>query len=307
MFKKLFSVFILFCLFTRAEATFLEEFPREFFVKQHWLSWTTTFDIETAQMKLGTVHRKFLSLSPVRYDYNEILQASATMRWLSWGATFDVFDANNGPIGTVEQRIFTFFPTFEIHSPQGYILAIATMNFWGTTYTIRDPVTQEPFATLWRPFFRFKDDWTVILTNPDLYLQKQIDPRLFILVTAFQTDKDAWAAERNRVIQDNLDIFNEEALAGPIARESLKPRRVFRKQLEGYRSKIGALVATEAELASADQKVTEKLQRVDAIPKNDLDRFVKGFAVIQPLLESEEVTVAEKNALLTLFEINVAK
>lgn len=154
MLKNLFTLVFTLCFFS-LNATLIQETPREFFVKQHWLSWTTSFDIETDQLKLGTVHRKFLSLSPVRYDfydYTENLQASATMRWFSWGATFDVVDAVNAPIGTVEQRLFSFFPTFEIHSPQGNVLGIAKMNFWGTTYTIRDPVTQEPFATLWRPF-----------------------------------------------------------------------------------------------------------------------------------------------------------
>ena len=141
-------------------------------MKQHWLSFTTTFDIETDQLKLGTVHRKFLTLSPVRYDFYDYasnLQAIATMRWLSWGATFDVTDASGAPIGGVDQRLFTFFPHFEILSPVGHVLAIAKMNFWGTTYSISDPVTQEQIATLSRSFSRLKDNWTVTLTNPRLF------------------------------------------------------------------------------------------------------------------------------------------
>ena len=237
---------------------------------QRWLSWTTTFDIETDQMKLGTVHRKFFSLSPVRYDfydYAENLQAYATMRWFSWGATFDVADAKDQPIGTVEQRIFTFFPTFDIISPQGHILATAKMNFWGTTYSIKDPVSQEEMATLWRPFLRLKDNWLVTLTNPELYAQRQIDPRLFILVMAFQTDREAWAAERER----------------------------RRRALDSMESNF----MTEAQFAKADSWVTEQLELADVEPQDEEERIESGFALIEPNLET--LPESDQKAVLDLF------
>ena len=57
MLKKLF--FVLGILFsTQAFAITL---PSEFSVTERWISWTTTFDVETNQQKFGTINRKLLS------------------------------------------------------------------------------------------------------------------------------------------------------------------------------------------------------------------------------------------------------
>lgn len=308
---KLILSCLLFCLSLSPIDAALET-PKQFFVKQHWLSFTTTFDIETDQLKLGTVHRKFLSLSPVRYDFYDYanqLQAIATMRWLSWGATFDVNDASGGAIGRVEERLFAFFPTFEILSPAGHVLAIAKMNFWGTTYSIDDPVTKEQIATLSRSLFRLKDNWSVTLTNPDLYLQKKIDPRLFIIVMAFQTDREAWAAERNRIKEQireqsfQLAVFDESPLSSKEQFETLK------EDLKLFRASFCNVVPTEEEAFKADQWFTQKLLAVGADTQvaNELERLVKAFAVIRPLLESDELTLGEKSALIKLFENSLWK
>ena len=46
------------------------QLPDEFYVTERWLSWTTTFDIETKAEKLGTVHRKFFVLTPEYHLHN---------------------------------------------------------------------------------------------------------------------------------------------------------------------------------------------------------------------------------------------
>lgn len=169
--------------------------PDEFFVTERWVSLTTGFDIETNQYRVGTVFRKFWSLLPTYefYDQKENLISVAKMRWMTFGAIFDVVEATTElPIGSVEEEVLTWYPTFRIYSPKGEKLAVAEMNFWGTTYEVSDPVTSKVMATLKRSFFRFKDDWKATIVDRPLFDAKGIDPRLFITLMAFQTDADNW-------------------------------------------------------------------------------------------------------------------
>src|SRR5436305_1534482 len=74
-----------------AESFSLSEIPEKFYLKQRWFSWTTTFDVETDRLKLGTINRKLLSWTVEYnfYDFNELLLANARMRFFSFGAIFD--------------------------------------------------------------------------------------------------------------------------------------------------------------------------------------------------------------------------
>ena len=195
MLKKIFLAVI---LFGTSGFAFMEPMPKEFYGTQRWISLTTGFDIETAEQRLGTVFRRFLSLKTSYdfYDNQENLLAIAEMRWFSFGAVFDVFEAPHlYPIGRVEEHILTWFPMFTIFSPTDEKLAVAEMNFWGTAYEVKDPVSNQVMARLERSFFRLKDDWKVTIEKPDLFASKGIDPRLFITLVAFQTDCDHWKAQ----------------------------------------------------------------------------------------------------------------
>jgi uncharacterized protein YxjI len=93
--KKCFALFLILGILTtsflRSEIILR---PEHFTVSQRWLSWTSDYDIETKEFKLGYVHRKLFSLG-IEYDFYNVydeLEAKANMRWLSWGATFDVVD-----------------------------------------------------------------------------------------------------------------------------------------------------------------------------------------------------------------------
>lgn len=286
MLKKLFTSCLAVCALTTGivQAILPERVPNEFTVKERWLSWTTDFDIETKQFKLGYVHRKLFSLA-IEYDLHEMddsLLAKARMRWFSWGATFDVEDNFEIPLGRVEEKIFTFFPTFEIISPKNEVLAIAKMNFWGTTYTLRDPVTSEPLATLSRPFFRLKDNWTAKIVNPELFHQKQIDPRLFIILMAFQTDRDTWtqAQMANNSVEwkDNYGGRKLFSTDEPEEQEDLTEEDL--KQIDLLTTRI----LTEAE-ENEPQVVDEQ------------KRLQKGTAILRSLLESEALSPTQKNAL----------
>ncbi|MCB1119442.1 MAG: hypothetical protein KDK65_05725, partial [Chlamydiia bacterium] len=90
--------------------------PNEFFVTERWFSFSTTFDIETKAQKLGTVHRRIFSLTTQYdfYDWEQNLITNSRMRFFSFGVVFDVTDASGETLGTVNEKIFNFFPTFEI-------------------------------------------------------------------------------------------------------------------------------------------------------------------------------------------------
>ena len=108
----------------------------------------------------------------------------------------------------LKEKIFTFFPTFDIYgSDASTKLARANMNFWGTTFTIYDPRTDQEMATMHRSFLRFKNDWSISITNRLLFNQANIDPRLMMTVIAFQGDRETWKKmeeDRDRDRKKNL-------------------------------------------------------------------------------------------------------
>lgn len=189
--KKFFSLAFFIISFAHISAFPL---PEEFYVNPRWFGATLIFDIEAQQSLVGTVHRKFTSLRTEYdlFDNDGNIEAQAKLRWVDFGAIFDIIDRQKELIGMVEEHSQSFFPTFKIKALNNDVLAIGEMNFWETKYSIVDPLTEEEIATLSRPFIRIKDDWTVTITNPALFLSKQIDSRLFVTLMAFQTDCANW-------------------------------------------------------------------------------------------------------------------
>jgi len=175
------------------------QIPDELSIREHWVSMTTSYDIETKTQKLGTLYRRFFSFL-LTYDFYDPFEnkiAYAKAKFFSFNAHFDVFGTNEEFLGAAEERLFAFFPTFDIYARDGYSkLAKASMNFWGTTFTIYDPVTDREMAHMSRPFFRIKNDWTFHVTDRMLFDQKGIDPRVLLTVLAFQGDREYWERER---------------------------------------------------------------------------------------------------------------
>jgi hypothetical protein len=191
-----------------------------------------------------------LSQAPLQYDLfdrNHYLIAQGTMRWFTFGAVFDVTDWNRNLIGTVEEEIFSFLPAFNLFSPFREKLAEAKMNFWGTQYTVTEPVSGLEIATLTRPFFAFNSQWTVTITNPELFAAKNISPTLFILVMAFQTDLEYWQHYQSQAIAS----FNASASLAPKTIEG----REIRDQLKAYRQEVKGIVPTEQDFASVETVV----------------------------------------------------
>jgi hypothetical protein len=131
--KKIALFLFFFCLIKTSIAHSTLQVPMEFTISKGWFSWDC--NISTPDFKLGYVQRKIFSLTTQYdfYDTNDVLNAKGVMRWFSWGSTFDVSDHQDNPIGRVEERIFNFFPTFEIISPANNCLAIAKLNYFCLT------------------------------------------------------------------------------------------------------------------------------------------------------------------------------
>lgn len=291
------------CNFTPASA---EEnyngLPLQFFVKQHWFSWTNTFDIESKDSKYGVVHRKLFSWTPEYhfYDLHEQVQAKAKMSFFSFGAVFDITDGFDYPLGKVEERIFTFFPTFDIYRPDGYHVAKASLNFWGTTYTVMDPQTDEVIAILWRNFFRLKDNWTIDIVKPEIIFQNNLDPRMFVLVMAFQSDRDYW-----KRLKDDMDNTLRSPHANIALNDALEHHQLV---LEGYRESLSEVTPTQKEISALEVIVKNSLAALifdeNNISTKDarIEILDKSLTVLMPLFESNELSLGQKKALFLVIK-----
>lgn len=297
MLKKFLTALVLFLSsFSLSQAEPILEVPTQFFVKQHWFSLTNTFDIQSKDQKFGTIHRKFFSLMPqyLFYDVNEQLQATAKMRFFSVGPTFDIFDANEQPIGQVNERLFAFFHTFDLYRADGYHVAKAKFNLLGTKYTVKDPVTDEVIAYLWRKFFRLKDNWTIDIVNQQHFIEKQIDPCMFMLVMAFQTDLDYWSKHNySHSYYNNIPFLNE-----PVSTSTnLHSYRVI---LNSYRAELGNIEPTEADFIALDKFVEKNWDESQL--EMDQESPDKGIVMLLPLLNSDDLTLGQRSVLFHLLD-----
>lgn len=206
---------LLFLQSSSLSAVTLEDIPNHFKVRQHWLSLTSTYDIEAKNHLIGTLYRKFFSLMYTYefYDAFEVEQAIARARFLSWTAHFDIYDTQDHLLGMAKEKFFSFFGSFDILSPDNRLQATANLNLWGTQFTMIDPVTRETMAIMTRPFLRLKHDWNIKMINRQLIEERQIDPNVLLTVIAFQGDKEDWQnANRNRVsaqLQKSNQFLNQ--------------------------------------------------------------------------------------------------
>ncbi len=310
--KMMMSLVTLLTCATSAFAALPAQMPDQFTVTERFFSLTSTFDIESSHFKLGKVHRKLLSLK-LEYDFydnDEMLQAKARMRWLSWGATFDITDGLDVPMGRVEQRIFTFFPTFDIISPVEQKQATAKLNFWGTKYTLRDPVTEREMATISRPFFSFfYDCWTVDILDHYLMAEKNINPAMFILIAAFQTDRDNW--RRQQQVQDEIERQNKKnrGYAGSLvtadsqADESME---LLQQQLASLQGNFEDVEVTHADLEKVDHLVQNFPFNEESLAElSDNERMIEGMNQLVPLLSDDQLSHSEKGALFYLMHSKI--
>ncbi len=194
--KKIANLVLAFSLLFTCFASYADDPINEpLYIKEHWFSLTTSYDIETKSRKVGSLYRNpyTYTLSYDFYDPYNYLQATAYSRFFSFNVHFDIFDPMDRFLGAADEQLFVFFPTFDIFGLDGVSkLATAKMNFWGTTFYVYDPVTNKEMAQLYRSFFRLKNDWTFKVTNKKLFASKGINPKVLMTVIAFQGDREYW-------------------------------------------------------------------------------------------------------------------
>ncbi|MBA3237761.1 MAG: hypothetical protein H0T62_05335 [Parachlamydiaceae bacterium] len=227
------------------------------------------------------------------------------MRWFNFLPIFDIIDVNEQPIGRIEEQFSWFMPTFRFISPSNLIQAEASRNFWGTTYTVIDTITEEVIATMHRSFFRFKDDWHVKIHNPELFLQKGIDFRLFVVVMAFQTDRDTWVRSMNSI--RNYSVPSNDSEKPEIATEEDFSNSIkdLQNELESFRNRMDPVEPKEEDFATVDAIVTEKLKEESENANPDdasLNKLERGYKVLLPLLTQEGLSPSQKSTLFLMMD-----
>lgn len=296
--KKILSSLLCSCtlllqLAATATATASEmQLPDVIQVKQHWFSTTIGFTVTADSTKLGTVHRKFWSFLPT-YEFvncDNSLQATAKMDFFSWGPRFTVKDSSERVLGTVEERLFTFFPTFDIVSPSGEKLVHAKMNFWGTKFTLTDPATNQILAYLKRPFFRMKDDWTANILHQESFVKNKIDPRLFITLVAFQSDKDCWKRSKNAKSLSNLPKLDIDVTP-------------YMAMLDEVAPIVEGVTPTEADIEFVAHLLEAHLETIDFNEGSSIEGILKdGLNRVMPLFYSDTLTQGQKAALYMILQ-----
>lgn len=131
--------------------------------KQRFFSWFDSYDI-----------------------YNEVGDTVYTVKGqLSWGHCLKIYDANNNEIGTVQEKVLTFFPKFEMYKGNEYIGCITKQfsffkpkfsidyngwdvngDFFEWDYTITG-VLGEKIATVSKELLNLTDTYVIDLREAD--------------------------------------------------------------------------------------------------------------------------------------------
>jgi len=130
--------------------------------KQRFFSWFDSYDI-----------------------YNEAGETVYTVQGqLSWGHCLKIFDAQGRELGTVQERVFTFLPKFELYLGENYLGCISKEfslfqprynidcngwhvegDFFEWDYTILGP-TGEVAATVSKELFNWTDTYVIDVVDP---------------------------------------------------------------------------------------------------------------------------------------------
>lgn len=286
------------------------EIPDEFYIKQHWISHTTSFDVETKTQKLGTLYRRFFSFL-LTYDfYNNFDEKLATARskFFSFTAHFDVYDQNDQLLGIAEEKMFTFFPSFMIYgSDASTKLATAKMNFWGTKFTIYDPISDKEMGVMSRSFFRLKNDWTIKVTNRALFNEKQMDARVLMTVLAFQGDRESWEQQDN----NNKNLRSALSSAAPSANETklqtqpLLEKIAFISKNQGLESQAIPDPKILESVANELQNDYDTNKGVDDSNDSSQEKINHFSEFCFNLVQSNAVSVSKQKAILYLLKLRL--
>ncbi len=299
------SLLFLFLAVNSNSAQLSSSFPDEISVREHWISLTKSYDIETKTHKLGTLYRRFFSflLTYDFYDPMDVKTLSAKARFFSFGAHLDLYDNNEALVGSVEEKIFTFFPTFEIFARDAATkLARAEMNFWGTKFYIYDPATNQEMAIMSRPFFRFKNDWTIQVTNKALLEQKNIDPRVLMTVLAVQGEIEDWQKDQRN--DNSFKATSTRSQSASISDSKLSQKIVTLAKSEGLdKTEKPSQEQLEALANELDQDFNNA--NPTTAEQSNEERIQAFTAYCENLIHSPGLPADKKNAILTLLNLRI--
>lgn len=292
-------LFLCATLFFAAESQAEQQFPTEFNVSQHWFSWGSDFTIATEDAQLGSLHRAFMSSEYQFLDNDGKLQATGKYRSSGRLSSFDVTNNEGQLFGKLEQKSDWYPLVFQIISPSEMVQAEASRNFWGTTYTVVDPQCEENvIATLSCSFLKRivlrSNDWKIKIHNPELFLQKELDSRLFVILAAFETDQ--------------VSIALWAKLTGRSSARSALDKTIekLRTELESARDGLNPVEPTEEDFEAVDAIVTQKLKEesknVDLDDDSSLDELESGYEIMLPMLTEEGLSPSQKNALFLMMD-----
>ena len=301
--KKIVMGLLFWLSFSSLHAFTLDEIPNEFYVNQHWISYTTSFDIESKTKKLGTLYRKIFSLflTYELYDPSNAVLATAQARFFSLGAYFDVKNSEGNLLGTVEEKIFTFFPSFTIYSDGVNKLAQAEMNFWGTTFTVYDAATGEEIALMSRQFFRLKNDWTIKIINRELLKARNIDAKLLMIVLAFQGDQEYWIQQQQ---QNNIRNLKSSASTKVNIQAAQEQINVLASDQDSNQNELPTKATLEriAKQLDSDYQKQVSLHVAEQNAENNSEKLDGFINFCREKIASEKTTGPEKKAIVYLLQ-----
>jgi uncharacterized protein YxjI len=170
--------------------------PEEFTITERFFSLASSFDIACEEQQIATATKRLFALTPV-YDLEDSEcqpLATARARFFSWGSVADIEDPEGENLGRIEENSWRILPwgEYKVFDAENKEILRATMDFWGTEFTVMNPAAPDHLiATIRRPFIRlFRDHWTVHIYDHPLFEREALDPRILILLAVYQTDKD---------------------------------------------------------------------------------------------------------------------
>jgi len=187
---------LLFCLAFQA-LVFSENrisFPDEYTLTRRILSWTTVFDFESAEGSFATATERLLSLTTT-IDFEDAKGtslATAQNVFFSWGSYLSIVDGAGRDLGFIEEQIWNLLPTYRIYNAAKQMIAVASLNFWGTYFYVTDPANPEKvYATISRPWiYLLREYWTINILDREAF-EKKIDHRLLGILAVYQSIYEA--------------------------------------------------------------------------------------------------------------------
>jgi hypothetical protein len=168
--------------------------PNHFNVQETAISLSRNYAIFYKEKNIGSL-KKFQKPYEhyALFDENNQKLTEVTSHVLSQTTYFEILDDKRQKLGMLEEYFHASFPSFNIYLGENkFPAASAKMNFWGTTFSIKDALTHQEIAEMSRPYLRLKNEWTIRIKEPIVLDKKRIDPKLLLSIIALQCDENNW-------------------------------------------------------------------------------------------------------------------